>query len=330
MSKTIAIIGTGAYGTALANVLADKNHQVIMYGIVEDQVDDLNLNHQNTEFFPDAKLNERIKATTDLAACLETAEYLVLGVPTKVLPKVLDQIAQYLKHEVIVINTAKGIDEQNVDLLSKMIIAKLTPTTHLKGYCGLYGPSIASEVVDRKPTFVNIASNDFELAKTVAKEFSNEYFFAKPCADLPGCEIAAALKNVIAIIAGMFTAAKLGDNAHASLLCLGLNEISKIAQAFGAQSTTFTNYATMGDLLLTASSQKSRNFTFGKKIVELGSVERAKADYQVTVEGAQTTEVAHKICVKYQISSPLFEAIYEIIYKNKQPTTLLNTLFVLY
>jgi len=330
MKKTIAIIGTGAYGTALANVLADKGHQVIMYGIVSSQVDDLNLNHENGQFFPGVKLNKNIKATTDLVACLENAQYIILGVPTKALSNVLDEINKYLKHEVVVINTAKGFDDQNVDLLSKMIVDKLKKSGYLKGYCGLYGPSIASEIVDRKPTFVNVASDQFELAEQIAEEFSNEYFFAKPSDDLPGCEVSAALKNVIAICAGMFDGMELGDNAHASLLCLGLNEIMIMAEQFGAKTDTFTNFATMGDLILTASTKKSRNFTFGKMIIETGSTTQAQERYGLTVEGVQSAEVAHKICLKYQISSPLFRSIYEIIYKNKNPHTLLNTLFVLY
>ncbi|ATG97290.1 NAD(P)H-dependent glycerol-3-phosphate dehydrogenase [Mesoplasma lactucae] len=329
MQKNITIIGTGAYGTALANVLADKGNNVVMYGVVEQQVDDISINHMNQSFFRDLKLNENIQATMDFVASLEKAEYIVLGVPTKALPSVLKDLSKYLKKEVVIINTAKGIDEQDVDLLSKYIINTLQPTRYLKGYCGLYGPSIASEVASREPTYVNIASNDIELAKEVCDVFTNEYFFAKPSNDLPACEISAALKNVIAIAAGMIDESGLGDNAHASLLTYGLNEIYKIAKVFGAKHDSFTNYATMGDLVLTASSKKSRNYTFGRMIVQENSAKKAREDCDFTVEGVGTCEVANKILDKYHVESKLFKVMYEIIYQNKAPKALLQALFTL-
>jgi len=325
--KKITIIGTGAYGTALANALADSHHEVIMYGIDETQVDDINMFHKNSAFFGDIKINEHIRATLDLASALENPEYLVLGVPTIALGSTLNNIKQYLKTDVILINTAKGIDEQNLDLLSKMVQTAFKDNPFIKGYTGLYGPSVASEIVGRKPTIVNVASDDEQIVKDVCDLFHTEYFFAKPSDDLVGCEISAALKNVIAILAGMMFELKLGDNAHSTLLTIGLNEMKKVASTFGAKETTFLNFACLGDLILTASSQKSRNFTFGRKVVEFGASSVAKENYNFTVEGVLASKIAYEICQARAIDSQLFKIAYEIIWEDKNPILLSEIIF---
>jgi len=325
--KNITIIGTGAYGTVLANVLADSNHNVIMYGIEEKQVDDININHQNSTFFKDLKINNQIRATLDLQAALENPDYVIIGIPTFAISSVLEQIKRYLKTDVIIINSAKGIDEKNLDLLSKMIIGIMKENEHFKGYAALYGPSVAIEIINRKPTIVNVASHDEVIAQDVCSLFKTEYFFAKPSNDLVGSELSAALKNVIAILAGMLYEMGLGDNAHATLLTIGLNEMYVIAKEYGAKVETFLNFAAMGDLVLTASSQKSRNFSFGRKIVEHKLASKAKQEYNLTVEGALSAKSAYNICLKKDISSPLFKIAYDIIWLDKNPISLLEIIF---
>jgi glycerol-3-phosphate dehydrogenase (NAD(P)+) len=326
-TKNITVIGTGAYGTVLANVLADSGHNVVMYGIEEQQVDDLNLRHENTTFFKDLKINEKIKATLDLQVALENSQYLVLGVPTKAIKPTLIKIKELLKTDVVVINTAKGIDEQNLDLLSKMIVNEMQDNPHFKGYTALYGPSVAIEIIHRKPAIVNVAGHNEDLVKAVCSLFQTEYFFAKPSDDLIGCELSAALKNVIAILGGMLYEMQLGDNAHATLLTIGLNEIYQVAKHFGAKVETFLNFATMGDLVLTGSSTKSRNFTFGRKIIEFNSAKKAKEAYNLTVEGALSAKTAFAICEKNQINSRLFKIAYDIIWLDKNPISLLEIIF---
>ncbi|WP_027063143.1 NAD(P)H-dependent glycerol-3-phosphate dehydrogenase [Mesoplasma seiffertii] len=327
MNKNITIIGTGAYGTALANVLADNGHNVLMYGIEENQVNDININHENSFFFKDVKINSKVKATTDLVAALENTEILILGVPSFAIRSVIQDIKKYGKNEMIIVNTAKGLDDKELGLLSDVVKQEFAGTGLMKHYTALYGPSVAIEVVERKPTALMLVADQFEVAEEMTKIFTNEYFFVYPWDDIAGCEIGAALKNTVAIAAGIFSGFKAGDNAQASLITLGLNEIYTIAKEFGAKVETFLNYAGLGDLILTASSVKSRNFRLGVAIVEEGDAKSALAKTKYTVEGVASAEIAYKICRKMKINSSLFEIIYEIIYNNSRPISLINNVF---
>ncbi|ATZ18839.1 NAD(P)H-dependent glycerol-3-phosphate dehydrogenase [Williamsoniiplasma somnilux] len=325
--KNITIIGTGAYGTCLANVLADNGHSVVMYGIVETQVNDLNINHKNSTFLGDIKFNQNIKATTDLSAALEKTDILILGVPTVALKSVIKDIIKYAKNEMIIINTAKGLDEENLGLLSDLIKREFAESKMMKEYAALYGPSIASEVAQRKPTALMLCSDKLEVAKDLAKIFSNEYFYVYPWNDLAGCEIAAALKNTVAIGSGILFGFEAGDNAQASLITVGANEMFLIGSQFGARLETFFNFAGLGDLILTASSQKSRNFTLGRKIAKYNSAKIAMENYKLTVEGVGSAKIAFNLCKKYNLKTSLFENMFQILYNDTKPIALINNVF---
>lgn len=323
-TRNITIIGTGAYGTCLANVLTDNGHDVVMYGIVDDQVNDLMVNHQNKIFFGELKLNEKIKATTDLSAALEKTEILILGVPTKALLGVIQQIIPLTKKELIVVNTAKGLDYQDQGLLSTAIKKAFQPSGILKGFAAIYGPSIASEVANRLPTGVNVASDDMALATDLAQVFSNEYFKAVESDDVAGCEVAAALKNAVAIGAGILDGLKVGDNARASLITKGLGEIYQIASLYHAKAETFLNYAGLGDLILTATSPKSRNYSLGVKIAQDNDPQKTLGENTKTVEGVLAVKIAYEICQREKIHAEVFTNLYEILYNLKRPIILVN------
>lgn len=325
--KNITIIGTGAYGTCLANVLADNGHNVVMYGVVESQVDDINMYHKNSIFFGETKFNDKIRATLDLAAALEMTDILILGVPTVALKSVIGQIKVAAKRKMIVINTAKGLDEENLGLLSTLVKQEFAGTDLMEHYAAIYGPSIASEVANRKPTGLMLCADDINIAKELCPIFSNEYFYVYPWDDLAGCEIAAALKNTVAIASGIFYGFEAGDNAQASLITVGVNEMYQMGKYFGAKLETFLNFAGLGDLILTASSQKSRNFTLGRQIVEAGDAKTALQNSKVTVEGVRTTKIAFEICQKFKLNTTLFENMYQILYNNIKPIVLINNVF---
>jgi glycerol-3-phosphate dehydrogenase (NAD(P)+) len=330
MNKTVnvTIIGTGAYGTVLGNVLADNGHNVTMYGIIKSQVDDINDNNLNSFFFGDLLINENIHATTDLDFALDKAEIVILGTPTAALDSVLDSVIKAGKHPMHIINVAKGLDKENLNLLSTTIKNKLKGTNIAKSVGAIYGPSVAIEVIQRKPTCVMSCNTDFAVAQEIAEIFSNEYFKALPTKDLAGCEVAAALKNTIAIAAGMLDGLSGSDNARACLITIGLNEMYTIAEKFDAKKETFFNFATLGDLILTSTSIKSRNYSLGREIAKGDNVAKVLKAHRRTVEGVLTCEVAYNIVKKMNISCPLFEIMYEILYNNGKPSALLNTLFM--
>ncbi|AXK51418.1 NAD(P)H-dependent glycerol-3-phosphate dehydrogenase [Spiroplasma alleghenense] len=325
--KNITIIGTGAYGTVLANVLADNDHKVVMYGIDEDQVNDINDNKKNSVFFKDLLLNKEIKATTDLSAALEKTEILVLGVPTLAIEKVISEIKKYAKKSMIIINVAKGLDENNLDVLSKKVIKLFEGTNILKAYGALFGPSVAIEVIQRKPTCIMSCSEDIKVAQEIAEVFNNEYFRVLPTTDLKGCEISAALKNTVAIASGILFGFEGSDNSKASLITIGNNEIMKLGMAYGARIETFTNFACLGDLILTATSHKSRNFSLGMEIAKANDAQKVLSNYGFTVEGVTACKIAHQMALKAKIHLPLFEIMYQILYNNSVPSATINNIF---
>ncbi|AKU80105.1 NAD(P)H-dependent glycerol-3-phosphate dehydrogenase [Spiroplasma turonicum] len=326
-NKNITIVGTGAYGTVLANVLTDNGHNVIMYGIEESQVNDINENHINSAFFRDFIINDNIKATNDFAIAIEKAEIVVLSVPTFALDSALDNIIKYAKNPISIINIAKGLDEDKLDLLSNKIFNKLKNTNILKNLGALYGPSVAIEVILRKPTCVMACSKDIEFANIVSDLFNNEYFIVKSTTDIAGCEVASALKNVIAIASGILQGYSASDNARASLITIGNAEIFEFAKIFGAKLETFMNFATLGDLILTCSSFKSRNFSLGIAIAEKNSALSALKYHKKTVEGVSASKIAYSLIEKHKINAPLFEIMYKILYNNLNPSILINNFF---
>ncbi|WP_339021459.1 NAD(P)H-dependent glycerol-3-phosphate dehydrogenase [Spiroplasma endosymbiont of Atherix ibis] len=327
IKERISIIGTGAYGTVLANVLADNGHDVLMYGIEESQVDDINNNHLNSMFFKDLLINSNIKATTDFAVAMEKANIVILSVPTFALDNGIENIIKYGKHEMHIINVAKGLDEENLDVLSKKIKKKFEGTGVMKSYGAIYGPSVAIEVIMRKPTCVMSCNEDEEIAKYMANIFSNEYFIVKVSTDIIGCEIAAALKNAVAIATGILHGFSAADNAKASLITIGNAEIYSIAKHFGAKIETFMNFATLGDLILTASSIKSRNFSLGVQIAENDDAKKILTSHKHTVEGVLSCKLGYEISKKYKINTSMFEILYKILYNNYKPSGLVNDFF---
>ncbi|QBQ07505.1 NAD(P)H-dependent glycerol-3-phosphate dehydrogenase [Spiroplasma gladiatoris] len=328
MKKTkVTIIGTGAYGTVLANVLADNGHEVIMYGIDNMQVHDINTNHLNTRFFQDLLINNNIRATTDIELAMKEAQVVILSTPTFAIDDAVDKIIKFGKREMHIINVAKGLDENSLDVLSKHIINKLKYSNIMKSFGAIYGPSVAIEVIMRKPTCVMSCNSDLETANYIAELFTNNYFIVKSTTDLVGCEIAAALKNTVAIASGILHGFGAADNAKASLITIGNAEIFNIAKSYGAKLETFMNFATLGDLILTASSQKSRNFSLGVQIAQKDDAAAVLRYHKNTVEGVKTCEIAFKIVKKLKISSPLFEIMYKILYNKGKPSVLINDFF---
>lgn len=324
--KNITIIGTGAYGTVLANVLTDNDHNVIMYGIDNKEVDDINNAHLNRHFFGNLKINKEIKATTNFAEAVEDAEYIILGIPVVAIKLIIEKINQTVTKPVIIINVAKGLDPDTHEVLSKSIIKLVNPKI-LKAYAGIYGPSIAKEVLQRKPTCIMAVSQDFAIAQEVRELFNNEYFVTFANTDVIGTEYAVALKNAVAIASGIFNGLYESDNAKASLITMGLNEIQLFAKTKGAQIETFFNFAGLADLILTTTSSKSRNYSLGFEIAQVDNAQKVLSEQVKTVEGVLTCKTIVLDARENNITLPLFEALYDILYHNKRPSVIINNVF---
>ncbi len=315
----VFVVGSGSWGTALANVLADNGNEVVIYGRNEEVVNEINNEHTNKKYFEDIKLNSTITATTDLSVA-EDFEVILLSVVSSVCTDLAIKIDQYLKTPKIFINVAKGFHPATHERLSEMII-KSVRNDHLAAYYALIGPSHAEEVVARKLTTINIVGENEEIAKKLQEVFSNEYFRVYRNDDLIGCEYAAGLKNVIALASGMLYGLGLGDNAKASLMTRGLAEMTRFGMAMGGKLESFIGLCGMGDLIVTCTSKFSRNWQAGYMIGKDDSAENFWNVNKSTVEGINACRIIKEEAEKLNISMPITNKVYAVLFDNTKPST---------
>lgn len=319
----IGILGTGSWGTALAQVLVDSDQDVIMWGIDENQVNDINNNHKNSVFF-DCDISEKIKATTDLGM-VKDADVILLAVPSIAIESVIKSINEILEKPVYVINVAKGFHPITHERLS-VYIQNNFPKEKLKAVISLIGPSHAEEVIERKLTVVNAVSEDEEAAKEIQKLFANEYFRVYRNTDVIGSEIGVALKNVMAIASGILNGIGQGDNARAALITRGLAEMTRFGVALGAKKETFLGLDGVGDMIVTCTSKHSRNYNAGLVIGKNDSAEEFMKENTKTVEGIFACEIVYIEAKKLNIEMPITNEVYEILFENKKPSEAINDL----
>lgn len=306
----ITIIGGGAWGTTLAQVLTDNGHQPLIYDINQTTIDVINT-HRHP--FYDCQIPTNIKATNHLDEALAFADWLVLSMPSKAVRDALSAIKPHLFRPVVIINVAKGIEPDTSKRISE-ISKEVIPPEFLKGYVVLTGPSHAEEVILRRPTLLVSASEDEALAKQVRQVFNNEdYLRIYTSTDVIGCELGGAVKNAIAVISGACTGLNLGENARAAVITRGIVEIVRVVEAMGGRKETAFGLTGIGDLIVTASSEHSRNFRAGKKIGQGMTVAQIYAEEKQTIEGIRTIEAMHHLAAQKGIELPLIEAAYGIL-----------------
>jgi glycerol-3-phosphate dehydrogenase (NAD(P)+) len=307
----LSIIGGGAWGTTLAQVLIDNGHQVIIYDINEENVN--KINHKKHPFF-NTDLPEEVCATTNLEKAIEFSNYYVLSVPTKVIRDVLRTLNKNIKKPSVFINVSKGIEPGTLKRVSEIVIEEIEDN-HLKGFVALTGPSHAEEVILRHLTLLVAASTDEKLAKKIQKTFSNEtYLRVYTSSDLIGSEVGGAVKNAIAVISGACTGLGLGENARAAVITRGIVEIVRVVELMGGKKETAFGLTGIGDLIVTASSEHSRNFTAGKKIGLGIPLEEIYKEQKQTIEGVRTIEAMHGLSIKYNVELPMINTAYDIIF----------------
>ena len=314
----IFVIGSGSWGSALAQICVDNGHDVLIYGNCADEINEINATHTNSKYFPNVTLNENLKGTLNLED-VKDADIVVLSVPSIVTASVCKQMQPYLTKKTIVVNTSKGF-EPNTNKRMSEAIRDAFDSTKLSSVVSLIGPSHAEEVVVRLLTTVCAVSLNDEDAKTVQNVFSNNYFRVYTGNDEIGSELGVAIKNSIALASGMLAGIGYGDNTRAALITRGLAEMIRFGVAFGGQEKTFMGLTGIGDLIVTCTSVHSRNFEAGYQIGKADSA-RAYWDHnKKTVEGIRTTEVLHRLKAEKNISMPIVDEIYKVLYENKKPS----------
>lgn len=311
----VCVIGGGSWGTTLAQVLIDNNHNTLVYDINKEFVDSINLKHIHP-FFNDIILPECLKATTDLEEAVIFSDYILLAVPTKVNRVVLRQINELIKSPKVFINVSKGIEPGSLKRISE-IVSEEIDQRYLKGFVTLTGPSHAEEVILRKLTVLVSASENEALAREVQLLFSNDkYLRVYTSQDLIGCEIGGAIKNAIAVVSGISTGLGLGENARAALISRGVLEIVMIVETLGGKKETAFGLTGIGDLIVTASSENSRNFQAGKRIGKGENVNDVVNTSKQTVEGVRTIIAANEIAQKYNLELPIIQMAYNVLFND--------------
>ena len=312
----IGVIGGGAWGTALAKLLADNGNAVTLWVHETDLCETINATHENTLYLPGFTLPPNLVATNDLSHAVRGREMILSVPPSHVLRNVMEQVADEIPIGVPIVSATKGIENDTLMLVSE-ILEDVLPI-HCHPYLTyLSGPSFAKEVAAHKPTAVTVASYNHKLAEKVQRTFSNDTFRAYTTYDVIGVEIGGAVKNVIAIAAGAVSAMELGHNAMAGMITRGLVEMNRLAVRLGANPLTVTGLAGMGDLVLTCTGGLSRNRTLGQQLGHGKSLPEILAETHTVAEGVKTSKSVYDLARKMEVEMPIAEQVYKVIYEAK-------------
>ncbi|MDJ1646014.1 NAD(P)H-dependent glycerol-3-phosphate dehydrogenase [Mycoplasma phocimorsus] len=323
MSK-ISIIGTGAYGSALACVLAKNNHDVYMYGIDLQEIEDININRRNSKFFKKEFKYQNIIASNNLQLVLQETKLVIIATPSHAINNVLKNLEQVVQGKVDLINTSKGIEKHNNKPLSEYI---KTNFSKLNNLATIVGPSFAQELFDEKFTIINIVGTNEKFLKEVKNIFDNDFLKLQISLNENALQYYAALKNILAIGMGIINYLYDSMNTVSAVFAIGFKEMYYIVKALEVhvKEDIIFEMASLGDTYLTASSIKSRNYCFGKNIAKDG-IDNILAQNNTTIEGYTNGKIIKEIIDNYKINIPFFESIYNILYNKKNPKKILDFL----
>jgi len=319
MKNKVGVLGTGAFGSALSNVLLEnKNNEIYMYGISEEEAKDITTGY-NRKYFANSRFNEGnlIVFINDLLGFSKlNLDYLIIAIPSKTVMPVLEEYLKQAKFKkTIFVNVAKGLEPNKMEFFSKEIKNLLEQYEFdKKNYVQLAGPSFANEVFNKCLTMVNLASKDINVAKKVKKIFECSYFKCICIKDLIGAQVCSIAKNIAAIGAGIVYSLYESSNTRSAYIVKVVKEIKKLIKLFGGSKSTITSLCGIGDIVLTCSDEKSRNFSFGKSLVlsKMPLIEPTN----LTVEGYTSAKVIYHFIQKHPNKYPLFTTIYKILYEN--------------
>ena len=320
MSKNIAVVGSGSWGMALANHLAEMVDAVKVWSFTEEEKNLIN-NERKCMFIPDMVLDEKIYCSNDVVEVVKDADYIFHVTPSKVTRNVFKQYKDYVKDKPIVI-CSKGLENATLKTLDEVMLEEL-PTAKIAAFSG---PSYATEVVKHIPTAIILASKHDDVLDEVSSLLMNEYMRIYKSRDVVGVEVGGALKNIIAFCAGICAELNFGTNAEAALITRGLAEITRLGEKMGADKNTFFGLSGLGDLILTCSSDESRNRRAGRLIGKGKTIEEAKKEIGMTIESVENIEVAKKLAEKYDVEMPIVNAAYDVLYNNLKPQDAVNKL----
>ena len=309
----ISVIGAGSWGTALALLLYKNGHKVTVWSIMQDEIDMLKREHEHKDKLPGVKLPEDMEFTTDLEQAVKGKDVLVLAVPSPYTRSTSHSMAPYVGKGQIIVNVAKGIEEHTLLTLSQIIEEEI-PQAEV---AVLSGPSHAEEVGRGIPTTIVVGARKKATAEYLQNIFMSEVFRVYISPDVLGIELGAALKNVVALAAGIADGLGYGDNTKAALITRGIAEIARLGTAMGGKAETFSGLTGIGDLIVTCASMHSRNRRAGILIGQGYTMEEAMKEVKMVVEGVYSAKAAMELAAKYQVQLPIIEQVNKVLFEGK-------------
>lgn len=315
----LAVLGAGSWGTALANTAAENGHDVRLWTHNPAQAEEINTQHTNGKYLPQAELTSSLAATSDMAQAVADVDIVLSVVPTKAVREVAKQLADVLvkqQQPVVLAHATKGLEQGTYKRISEML-AEEVPATYRSALVVVSGPSHAEDVIRHDLTAVSIGSSDEHAAQLLQAVLSNQTFRAYTNHDLLGSELFAALKNIVAIGSGALIGLGYGANAQAALLTRSLVEMRALGLAMGAKEETLYELAGIGDLIVTGMSPNSRNYRAGMGLGTGKTLEQVTEEMGMVIEGVNTTKAVYDFAQTYHVAMPITEAIYQVLYEEK-------------
>lgn len=320
--KKVAILVAGSWGTALASLLADIHPEVVVWSRNASEVDDINQFHMNRRFFKEVTLSPKLKATLSMEEAIHAADAIILAAPSAAMREVCASLRPLLTatqmKDTLIVHVAKGFEAETMKRMTTVVAEEL-PDYEANKLVVLSGPSHAEEVILQCPTTVVVASGDIKAAEAAQDLFINGYFRVYTNPDVIGVEVGGALKNIIALGAGLIDGLGFGDNAKAALMTRGLAEITRLGVKMGANPLTFAGLAGIGDLVVTCTSKHSRNWRAGYLLGQGNALSEVLESMGMVVEGVKTTKAAYKLARQYEVSMPITDALYQVLFAGKEP-----------
>jgi glycerol-3-phosphate dehydrogenase (NAD(P)+) len=317
----IAVIGGGSWGTTLACLLLGKGYDVSLWVHEKDLAEEINNTGRNSIYLPDVQLPRGFTATAGIENAVRKARYIVNVVPTQFTRAVFREAVKYIHEDALIISASKGIEQGTL----KTVSAILGELSGIEG-AAISGPSFAKEVIRKLPTAVTLAARSPETGLLLQEIFTTDYFRVYTHRDILGVELGGALKNVIAIAAGICDGLGLGCNARAALITRGIAEITRLGEQMGADKRTFSGLSGLGDLILTCTSPISRNYTVGMKLGEGMKLTDILATTKSVAEGIATAQSAFELSRRHGVEMPIVEQVYRVIYEDAGPAEAVRTL----
>jgi glycerol-3-phosphate dehydrogenase (NAD(P)+) len=323
--RVLSVIGAGAWGTALAHLLATKGFNIRLWAYEPEVAEIIQRTRENSWYLPDVVLPNSIQATTSLPDCVQATDLVVLAIPSHAMANIVTQLRLLFREPIPISIATKGIEEGTLQLMSQVVEGHLPATWHPL-ITILSGPSFASEVSRWKPTTILLAGRDFNLVNGLQQVFITPQFRVYAGRDMIGAQLGGALKNVMAIAAGIVDGLDLGANARAAMITRGLAEMIRLGRAMGADVTTFYGLSGLGDLVLTCTGPLSRNYQVGLHLAKGANLSSLQSSTRTVAEGVPTSRAAMALAERHRVDMPIVRGVFQMLFEGRNPRHIVTDL----